>query len=109
MTRPPDRFADHFQGRDAAWDQLTDWIERGEGRGIREWEEGQMYDLFTAFLPEHQSDYPSGMSRLEVWYERQQAFMDLQQFIDQNYDGDYDLSDFIDDEADWRENYEQIS
>jgi len=109
VTRPPDRFADHFQGRDAAWEQLTDWIERGEGRGMNEWEEGQLYNLFTTFLPAHQSDYPSGMSRLEVWYERQQAFMDLQQFIDNNYDGDYDLSDFIDDEADWRENYEQVT
>ena len=34
--------------------------------------------------------------------------MDLQEYIDNTY-GDYDLSDFIDDEADWRENYEQVT
>ena len=104
MTRPPDR----FPGRETAWNQLADWLERGEGRGLNEGEEARLYALFTAFLPEHRADYPSNMPRLEVWYERQNAFMELQEYIDRNYDGDYDLSDYIDDESDWRDNYEQI-
>ena len=105
MTRPPDR----FQDRETTWNQLADWIESGEGRGLGQSEEERLYHLFTNFLPEHRDDYPRDMPRLEVWYERQQAFMDLQQYVDENYNGDYDLSDFIDDESDWRENYEQIA
>lgn len=105
MTRPPDR----FPGRETVWNELADWIERGEGRGLNEGEEARLYNLFTTFLPERQSDYPSGSGqRLEIWYERQQAFMDLQQFVAENYGDDYDLSDWIDDESWWRENYEQI-
>jgi hypothetical protein len=105
MTRPPDRFTD----RVTTWEGLADWIETGEGRQLGGGEEQRLYQLFTAFLPEHRSDYPHSMSRLEVWYERQQAFMDLQQYVDEAFPGgDYDLSEYIDDEADWRTNYEQI-
>lgn len=104
MTRPPDRFTD----RVTTWEQLANWIETGIGRGLGEGEEARLYQLFTNFLPETRGAYPHSMPRLEVWYERQQAFMDLQQYVDETYNGDYDLSDFIDDESDWRQNYEQI-
>jgi len=104
MTRPPDRFTDRI----TTWEQLAQTIEAGEGRDLGEGEERRLYALFTNFLPEHRSDYPRApLTRLEVWYERLQAFMDLQEYVEVNY-GDYDLSDFIDDEAHWRENYEQI-
>lgn len=104
MTRPPDRFTDRI----TTWEQLANWIETGEGRTLEQNEEARLYSLFTNFLPEHRGDYPHSMPRLEVWYERLQAFMDLQQYVDEVYHGDYDLSDFIDDESDWRQNYEQI-
>ena len=106
MTRPPDRFTDRM----TTWEQLANWIETGEGRELGDGEERRLYALFTNFLPEHRSDYPrSPLTRLEVWYERLQAFIDLQQWVDDNFPaGDYDLSNFIDDEAHWRENYEQI-
>lgn len=105
MSRPADRF---FAGRETLWNQLLDTIEAGEGRDLGQGESERLYYIFSTFLPERQSAYPHDMSRLEVWYERQQAFMDLQAYVEENYNGDYDLSDFIDDESDWRQNYEQI-
>ena len=104
MSRPADRFID----RATTWNQLLDYIEAGEGRTLGDGETQRLYHIFETFLPETQSAYPRDMPRLEIWYERQQAFMDLQQYVEENYNGDYDLSDFIDDESDWRQNYEQI-
>ena len=106
MTPP----LDHFIDRETTWTELANWIETGEGRELGEGEERRLYAMFTNFLPEHRSDYPRApKSRLEVWYERIQAFMDLQQWVIENFpNGDYDLSRFIDDEGDWRQNYEQI-
>lgn len=104
MSRP----SDHFVNRETTWNELVDRIETGEARGLNDNEADRLYQIFSEFLPEHQSGYPSGMSRLEVWYERIDAFSALQQYIDENYDGDYDIADFIDDEDDWRQNYELI-
>lgn len=107
MTRPPDRF--DMSIRDNRWGLILNAIETNEGRELGDGEIARLGQFFNAFLPEYREDYPSGMSRQEVWNERYYAFVELEQYVNEAYQGDYDLADYMDDEKDWRDNYEEVS
>jgi len=110
VTRPPDRFDDDFIGRDAAYNEIREDVERNIGRGLYEYEEEDLYGYFTAFLPEHRGDYPRRpLTRAEIWEERYEAYVELQLHLNRTFNGNYDLADYFDDEKAWRQNYEQVS
>jgi hypothetical protein len=108
VTRPPDRFDTSIRAE--RWNAIVDAIEINEGRILGDGELARLGQFFNAFLPEHREDYPHRpMSRQEIWDERYYAFAELEEYVNNAYQGDYDLADYMDDEKDWRDNYEEVS